>query len=190
MAGIQGPQPQTADDFELAMQEAPRGEQQELDLQAPVERDTQTMDMVTDLEETQQIEDMVAQDEAAAKVKREEIDTRKARLKFESDLAETDARVKNAQEKGTEEKRLALLLPLIEAPDINIPKLFAKELKRNGLIPEGTEALLSAREKKLIQRAYDLRLAETPVVEDVQVEDTQTDNAELEAANSRERRTA
>jgi len=182
MAGIQGPQPQTADDFELAMQEAPRGEQQELDLQAPVERDTQTMDMVTDLEETQQIEDMVAQDEAAAKVKREEIDTRKARLKFESDLAETDARVKNAQEKGTEEKRLALLLPLIEAPDINIPKLFAKELKRNGLVPEGLEAILTPREKKLIQRAYDLRLAEAETEVEATPTDTEANNAELESA--------
>jgi hypothetical protein len=151
--------------------------------EAPVERDTQTMDMITDLEETQQIEEMVAQDEAAARDRQAKADAEKARLKFESDLAETDARVKNAREKGTEEKRLELLLPIVSiAPDVNIPQLFAKELKRNGLIPEGTEAILTPREKKLIQRAYDLRLAETPVVEDVQVEDTQTDNAGLESA--------
>jgi hypothetical protein len=150
--------------------------------EAPVERDTQTMDMITDLEETQQIEEMVAQDEAEAKARQAKADAEKARLKFESDLAETDARVKNAREKGTEEKRLALLLPIVDRPDVNIPQLFAKELKRNGLVPEGTEAILTPREKKLIQRAYDLRLAETPVVEDVQVEDTQTDNAGLESA--------
>jgi hypothetical protein len=150
--------------------------------EAPVERDTQTMDMITDLEETQQIEEMVAQDEAAARDRQAKADAEKARLKFESDLAETDARVKNAREKGTEEKRLALLLPIVDRPDVNIPQLFATELKRNGLVPEGTEAILTPREKKLIQRAYDLRLAETPVVEDVQVEDTQTDNAGLESA--------
>jgi hypothetical protein len=150
--------------------------------EAPVERDTQTMDMITDLEETQQIEEMVAQDEAEAKARQAKADAEKARLKFESDLAETDARVKNAREKGTEEKRLALLLPIVDRPDVNIPQLFAKELKRDGLVPEGTEAILTPREKKLIQRAYDLRLAETPVVEDVQVEDTQTDNAGLESA--------
>jgi hypothetical protein len=150
--------------------------------EAPVERDTQTMDMITDLEETQQIEEMVAQDEAEAKAKQAKADAEKARLKFESDLAETDARVKNAREKGTEERRLELLLPIVDRPDVNIPQLFAKELKRDGLVPEGTEAILTPREKKLIQRAYDLRLAETPVVEDVQVEDTQTDNAGLESA--------
>ena len=150
--------------------------------EAPVERDTQTMDMITDLEETQQIEEMVAQDEAAARDRQAKADAEKARLKFESDLAETDARVKNAREKGTEERRLELLLPIVDIPDVNIPQLFAKELKRAGLVPEGTEAILTPREKKLIQRAYDLRLAETPVVEDVQVEDTQTDNAGLESA--------
>lgn len=134
--------------------------------------------MITDLEETQQIEEMVAQDEAAARDRQAKADAEKARLKFESDLAETDARVKNAREKGVEEERLALLLPIVEAPDVNIPKLFATELKRNGLVPEGAEAVLTAREKKLIQRAYDLRLAEAEAAPT----DTQADNAALEAA--------
>ena len=178
MAGIQGPEPQAPADFELETQEAPRGEQQELDLQAPVERDTQTMDMITDLEETQQIEEMVAQDEAAARDRQAKADAEKARLKFESDLAETDARVQKAREKGSEETRLELLLPIVDKPDVNIPKLFAKELKRNGLIPEGTEAVLTDREKKLIQRAYDLRLAEAEATPT----DTEADNAALEAA--------
>jgi hypothetical protein len=147
-------------------------------------RDVRTRDMIDELE-TQQIEELQAGDTSAqlrAELETKQDDAEKARLKFESDLAETDARVKNAREKGTEERRLELLLPIIDAPDVNIPQLFAKELKRNGLIPEGTEAILTPREKKLIQRAYDLRLAETPVVEDVQVEDTQTDNAGLESA--------
>jgi hypothetical protein len=147
-------------------------------------RDTQTRDMIDELE-TQQIEELqagVSPEQLRAELETKQADVEKARLKFESDLAETDARVKNAREKGTEEKRLALLLPIVDRPDVNIPQLFAKELKRDGLVPEGTEAILTPREKKLIQRAYDLRLAETPVVEDVQVEDTQTDNAGLEAA--------
>jgi hypothetical protein len=143
----------------------------------PAERDTQTRDMIDELE-TQQIEELQTADVTTA----QQDEAEKARLKFESDLAETDARVKNAREKGTEERRLELLLPIVDIPDVNIPQLFAKELKRAGLVPEGTEAILTPREKKLIQRAYDLRLAETPVVEDVQVEDTQTDNAELESA--------
>ena len=147
-------------------------------------RDTQTRDMIDELE-TQQIEELqagVSPEQLRAELETKQDDAEKARLKFESDLAETDARVKNAREKGTEEKRLALLLPIVDRPDVNIPQLFAKELKRDGLVPEGTEAILTPREKKLIQRAYDLRLAETPVVEDVQVEDTQTDNAGLESA--------
>jgi hypothetical protein len=147
-------------------------------------RDTQTRDMIDELE-TQQIEELqagVSPEQLRAELETKQADAEKARLKFESDLAETDARVKNAREKGTEEKRLALLLPIVDRPDVNIPQLFAKELKRDGLVPEGTEAILTPREKKLIQRAYDLRLAETPVVEDVQVEDTQTDNAGLESA--------
>jgi hypothetical protein len=147
-------------------------------------RDTQTRDMIDELE-TQQIEELqagVSPEQLRAELETKQADVEKARLKFESDLAETDARVKNAREKGTEEKRLALLLPIVDRPDVNIPQLFAKELKRDGLVPEGTEAILTPREKKLIQRAYDLRLAETPVVEDVQVEDTQTDNAGLESA--------
>tara|TARA_B110000503_G_scaffold19063_1_gene28351 strand:- start:39 stop:6650 length:6612 start_codon:yes stop_codon:yes gene_type:complete len=151
---------------------------------AALTRDTQTRDMIDELE-TQQIEELqagVSPAQLRAELETKQTDTKKARLKFESDLTETDARVKNAREKGTEEKRLALLLPIVDAPDVNIPQLFARQLKRDGLIPEGTEAILTPREKKLIQRAYDLRLAETPVVEDVQVGDTQTDNAGLEAA--------
>jgi hypothetical protein len=147
-------------------------------------RDVRTRDMIDELE-TQQIEELqagVSPEQLRAELETKQDDAEKARLKFESDLAETDARVKNAREKGTEEKRLALLLPIVDRPDVNIPQLFAKELKRDGLVPEGTEAILTPREKKLIQRAYDLRLAETPVVEDVQVEDTQTDNAGLESA--------
>jgi hypothetical protein len=143
-------------------------------------RDTQTRDMIDELE-TQQIEELqagVSPEQLRAELETKQADAEKARLKFESDLAETDARVKNAREKGTEEKRLALLLPIVDRPDVNIPQLFAKELKRDGLVPEGTEAILTPREKKLIQRAYDLRLAEAEAAPT----DTQADNAALEAA--------
>lgn len=79
------------------------------------------------------------------------------RLKFESDLAETDARLKSTQEKTSEDLRLGLLLPLIENPTItNIPKAFGRALQTAGV----TNLQFTPRERELIQRAYDVRVAE------------------------------
>ena len=115
-------------------------------------RDTQTRDMIDELE-TQQIEELQEADE---KTKAE-----KERLKFESDLAELTGRVERKQEKTTEDTRLQLLLPIVESNVKNIPKAFVQELKRAGF----NNPNLTAREQKLINRAYDIRLAEEPVAE-------------------------
>jgi hypothetical protein len=123
---MEGPQRQAPADFELERQEAPRGEQQELDLQPRVERDTKTRDMIDDLEETQQIEELYAKDERETAVIRAE----KERLKFESDLAELTGKVERKQEKTTADTRLQLLLPIVESDVKNIPKAFVLELKR------------------------------------------------------------
>ena len=157
LSQIEGPQRQAPADFELEMQEAPRGVQQELDLQPRAERDTQTRDMIADLEETQQIEELYAKDEReAAKIRAE-----KERLKFESDLAELTGKVERKQEKTSEDNRLQILLPIVEAKANNIRKVFVQALKREGF----TNPNLTEREQKLINRAYDVRLAETPAVE-------------------------
>ena len=157
LSQMEGPQRQAPADFELEMQEAPRGVQQELDLQPRAERDTQTRDMIDDLEETQQIEELYAKDEReAAKIRAE-----KERIKFESDLAELTGAVERKQEKTSQDTRLQLLLPIVESDVKNIPKAFVLELKREGF----TNTNLTDRERNLINRAYDIRLAEEPVVE-------------------------
>jgi hypothetical protein len=93
----------------------------------------------------------VAQGEAGARAAEQE------RLKFESDLAETDARIKSARERTTENDRLSLLLPLIEDTGVtNIPKAFGRALQSAGF----TDTQFTPRERELIQRAYDVRTAE------------------------------
>ena len=177
LSQIEGPQRQAPSDFELEMQEAPRGVQQELDLQPRAERDTKTRDMISDLEETQQIEEMYAKDEReTAKVKAE-----KERLKFESDLAELTGKVERKQEKTTEDTRLQLLLPIVESDVKNIPKAFVLELKREGI----TNTNLTERERNLINRAYDVRLAEAPVVEaEPVVQEPESQKKELRSIES------
>jgi hypothetical protein len=173
LSQIEGPQRQAPADFELQAQEAPRGEQQELDLQPRVERDTKTRDMIDDLEETQQIEGMYAEDDrAAAKVRAE-----KERLKFESDLAELTGRVEAKQTKTTQDKRLELLLPIVESNISNIPKTFDLALRAEGF----AQLKFTEREKSLIQRAYDIRLAEEPVVAEETTEQPKSQTTELEA---------
>jgi hypothetical protein len=174
LSQIEGPQRQAPADFELQAQEAPRGEQQELDLQPRVERDTKTRDMIDDLEETQQIEGMYAEDErAAAKVRAE-----KERLKFESDIAELTGRVENKQTKTTQDARLELLLPIVESNISNIPKTFDLALRAKGF----TSLKFTDREEALIQRAYDIRLAEEPVVaEEESAAQPEGQTTELEA---------
>ena len=65
------------------------------------------------------------------------------------------------QEKTTEDRRLTLLLPIIESGARNIPKMFVRALKREGI----TDLNLTERERNLINRAYDLRMAEAPVAQ-------------------------
>jgi hypothetical protein len=120
------------------------------------ERDTQTRDMIDELE-AQQVEELYAKDEReAAKTKAE-----KERLKFESDIAELTGQLDRKREKTTEDTRLQLLLPIIESDIKNIPKVFVQTLKREGI----TYTNLTERERKIINRAYDMRLAQAPVVE-------------------------
>ena len=99
----------------------------------------------------------VAQGEAGARAAQQE------RLKFESDLAETDARIKSTQERTTENDRLGLLLPLIENPAVkNIPKAFGNALQSAGF----TDTQFTPRERELIQRAYDVRATPEATVQD------------------------
>jgi hypothetical protein len=149
MAGMQGPQPQ-----EVVTPEVPT-------------RDTQTRDMIDELEtkqiqEMQQAENIGAQNEAEiARVGEKALSNEEAllarqRAQFESDLAETNARLQTTQEKTTEDQRLSILLPIIENNESGVFRKFVKALRENGfrnLVP-------TEREQKLIDRAYDLRKAE------------------------------
>lgn len=81
------------------------------------------------------------------------------RLQFESDLAEIDGQVRNTKRRTMEQNRLGLLLPLIENPAVtNIPKAFGRALQQSGI----TDIEFTARERNLIQRAYDVRNAAAP----------------------------
>jgi hypothetical protein len=129
------------------------------------------------------INDMYAQDarDAEARAERAKADAAKAkaereRLKFESDLAETDARLQAAREKTSQDRRLEVLLPIIESDVQNIPKAFVQKLKLEGFVRPN----LTERERNLINRAYDLRLMEKPAPE---AEPTApAESAEMEAA--------
>jgi hypothetical protein len=79
------------------------------------------------------------------------------RLKFESDLAATDARLQQTRQRTTEDNRLGLLLPLVADTNVaNIPKAFGRALQAAGF----TDTQFTPRERELIQRAYDVRAAE------------------------------
>jgi hypothetical protein len=141
-----------------------------------VKRDGQTRDMIDELE-SQQVEELYAKDErAVAKAKAE-----KERLKFESDLAELTGKMESKQTKTTEDTRLQLLLPIVESNVKNIPKAFVQELKREGI----ANTNLTDRERKLINRAYDIRLAEEPVAEaEVEVQQPESQKKELRSIES------
>lgn len=115
-------------------------------------RDTRTRDMIEE-SETAEIEKLMAKDEAAG--------AQKQRMQLESDLAELTGRLEAKRTKTTQDKRLELLLPLVESDVKNIPKLFVRTLKAEGF----TNTNLTDRERNLINRAYDVRLAEEPVQE-------------------------
>ena len=124
------------------------------------ERDTETRDFIDEME-TADIDRMVEEDKSAELRKMLEEDKAKAektRLKFESDLAELNGRLKAKEEKTAQDRRLEVLLPIIESDVQNIPKAFVRELKREGF----TNPNLTEREQRLINRAYDFRLAKEP----------------------------
>jgi hypothetical protein len=143
------------------------------------ERDTQTRDMIDELE-TQQIQELEAEDQSTKL--REELSVQKAeaqqqRLKLESDIAELDGQIQAKEQKTTEDKRLQLLLPIVESDVKNIPKVFVNELKREGF----ANTNLTDRERQLINRAYDVRLAEDPApVQETTIEQPEGQVAELE----------
>ena len=137
-----------------------------------VKRDDQTRDMIDELE-TQQVEELYAKDERTA--------AEKERLKFESDLAELTGKMERKQEKTSEDTRLQLLLPIVESDVKNIPKAFVTELKREGF----ANTNLTERERNLINRAYDIRLAEEPVAEaEQEVQATEGQKKELRSIES------
>jgi hypothetical protein len=134
--------------------------------------DTRTQDMIDELE-TQQIEELQKADEGAK--------AEKERLKFESDLAELTGRVERKQEKTSADNRLQILLPIVEAKANNIRKVFVQALKREGF----TNPNLTEREQKLINRAYDIRLAEEPAVEaEPVIEASEEQKKELQSIES------
>ena len=152
--------------FELTPQEAPAPDtQMELPFGAPQaapapgQRDlideleaAQIREMV-DQDETRQIEQMLAADtqrEEAARAQQE-------RLKFESDLAETDARRQESERKKTEDHRLEILRTIIAEPSVkNIQATFGDALKIAGY----TDTNFTPRERQLIDRANDVRVAQ------------------------------
>jgi hypothetical protein len=73
-----------------------------------------------------------------------------------------------------------LLLPIVESDVKNIPKAFVLELKREGF----TNTNLTDRERNLINRAYDIRLAEEPVVEAEPEVQASEEQAELQSIES------
>jgi hypothetical protein len=152
----------------------------------PPTRDERQLDLIdlleeqqiAELERVQKMEPIVAeQNEAEIKriQERNAAELEQARLKFESDLAELDGRIQAKEQKTEEEKRLSLLLPIAEAAvPGNIPKLFVKALKAEGI----RDAKLTDRERALIDRIYSFREA-TPV--ERTPTPTSPETAELEA---------
>ncbi len=175
-------------DFELT---APDTRQMELDLQpqeelVPAAADEQQLDLI-DLLETEQLAEMERQERMApivgaqneaelARIRAQsQQEATTEQLKFESDLAELDGRIQAKQEKTTEEERLALLLPIVEAETPgNIPKKFVQALKDAGF----KNTNLTDKERQLVDRVYAMRRAEPEAKEPAP---TSTETAELEA---------
>lgn len=122
----------------------------EVEAAAPA-RDELTRDMIDELE-TQQLQELVNAD-ITPEQRKLEVD----KLRFESALAETDARTSLGQEILGEQRRLAILLPIIENPSVqNIRAKFQADLRRAGI----TNLELTPREENLVTRAEDVRAAE------------------------------
>ena len=95
-----------------------------------------------------------------AALNRDVLELDKLKLKFESDLSELEGRLEAKDIKTIQDKRLELLLPIIEdTENKNIPKEFIKTLKAEGI----TDTAINEREKNLINRAYDIRNMEMDV---------------------------
>lgn len=95
-----------------------------------------------------------------AALNRDVLELDKLKLKFESDLSELEGRLEAKDIKTIQDKRLELLLPIIEdSENRNIPKEFIKTLKAEGI----TDTEINEREKNLINRAYDIRNMEMDV---------------------------
>lgn len=139
----------------------------------PVSRDTQTRDMIDELE-TADIEGLLAQTDVTPEdTTAQDVET--AKLKFESDMAELAGRIEANKEKTTQEKRLQILLPIVEAFEPgNIPRKFINALKADGY----KDTTLTPRERTIINRVYDIRNA-TPV--EPTPTPTSPETAELEA---------
>jgi hypothetical protein len=154
-----------AEDAVAAMQ-GPQAQPQEAITPEEPTRDTQTRDMIDELEtkqiqEMQQAEDIGAQNEAeVARVGQQALGNEEAllakqRAQFESDLAETNARLQTTQEKTTEDQRLSILLPIIESNESGVYRKFIRALREAGY----TDPMPTDRERNLIQRSYDVRNA-------------------------------
>ena len=95
-----------------------------------------------------------------AALNRDVLELDKLKLKFESDLSELEGRLEAKDIKTIQDKRLELLLPIVEnTENKNIPKEFIKTLKAEGI----TDTAINEREKNLINRAYDIRNMEMDV---------------------------
>ena len=179
--------------FELQAQERDLQAEQQMELPlevAPEEpvRDERQPDLIDMLEEqqlaeierVQKLEPIVgAENEAEIQRIRDRnaAEIERAQLKFESDMAELAGRIESRQEKTTQEERLSLLLPIVEAVEpAKIKRLFGSALTEAGFTPEGTQPVFTEREKNLIARVIQFREATPP-----EPEPTSPETAELEA---------
>ena len=147
-----------------------------VDEAAPVKDERQgELPLVGGRTQEQQIIEMIADEKNQKEVDRvkQAADERKAtedkasetaRLKFESDLAEMDDKINRKEQKTSEDRRLQVLLPMINNPDIkNVGAAFRAELKRQRYA--NTE--LTEREQELVKRSEDFKAAE-PVAPEVE----------------------
>ena len=117
----------------------------------PGRQDTQTRDMIDELENKQLEQLQKAGDQEAINAEAE-----KARLKFESDLAEMDDKISRKEQRTSEDRRLQVLLPLISNPDVkDVGAAFQAELKRQRY----ANTTLSEREQELVKRSDDFKAA-------------------------------
>ena len=125
----------------------------------PTAEVTPTAPTTVSAQPSPEIESLVGQENRqeleAIRAAREE-EQRIAQLRLDSDIAELDASIQAKEQKTAQDRRLGLLLPIIENPNISsIPSAFNQALKDAGI--RDTE--FTERERNLIQRAQDVREA-------------------------------